>query len=202
MLLRAVFVLLPFLPAFGQIEANAPSFEVADVKVNKSGELRMMVDMQGGLGGRPCTTCRGKLMIVIGYHVRPEAVTGVLGAAGIGSFRVARRRRRPPLPTIFAACCKPYCAERFKLAIHRESKMTTAYALVLAKSGPKMRPSEPAVLSEQRCTAGAGSAGKRNNMCTHDHGDVRGPAARAFRALILTWRWSTRRGWKAGSISR
>ena len=34
--------------ALGQTQASPPAFEVADVKINKSGEVRMAVDMQGG----------------------------------------------------------------------------------------------------------------------------------------------------------
>uniref|UniRef100_Q02D17 Uncharacterized protein n=1 Tax=Solibacter usitatus (strain Ellin6076) TaxID=234267 RepID=Q02D17_SOLUE len=34
-------------------------------------------------------------------------------------------------------------AERFKLAIHRQSKEQNVYALIVAKGGPKMKPAEP-----------------------------------------------------------
>jgi uncharacterized protein (TIGR03435 family) len=124
------------------------------------------VDMQGG-GRLTMHNVPMKVMIVMAYHVRPEAVTGGPGWLESDRFDVVAKAAQTTTPDDLRRMLQTLLAERFKLVVHRESKMTTAYALVLAKSGPKMRPSEPAVLSEQRCTAGAGSAGQKQITCAH-----------------------------------
>jgi uncharacterized protein (TIGR03435 family) len=47
-------------------------------------------------------------------------------------------------------------AERFKLAIHRDQKVMPAFGLMLGKSGPKLQPSEAALLTDRRCVPGEG----------------------------------------------
>jgi uncharacterized protein (TIGR03435 family) len=42
-----------------------------------------------------------------------------------------------------------------------------AYALLTAKSGPKMQAAEDAPLTEQRCTPGDGAPGQKHVMCRH-----------------------------------
>jgi hypothetical protein len=56
-------------PAFSQSEPKPLAFEVADVKVNKSGETRMPVDMQGG-GRFTMHNVPMKVMVMFAYHTR------------------------------------------------------------------------------------------------------------------------------------
>jgi uncharacterized protein DUF3738 len=51
-----------------------PAFEVADVKVNNSGEVRMVVDMLPG-GKLTMRNVPMKVMLMFAYHVRGEALT-------------------------------------------------------------------------------------------------------------------------------
>jgi uncharacterized protein (TIGR03435 family) len=67
------------IPAFSQAPSTPPSFEVADVKVNKSGEARMAVDLQAG-GKLSMRNVPLKVLIVFAYHVRADALSG--GPAG------------------------------------------------------------------------------------------------------------------------
>jgi uncharacterized protein (TIGR03435 family) len=58
-------------------------------------------------------------------------------------------------------------AERFRLAIHTDQRIGPAYALVLAKTGPKLLPSEAALLTDQRCGPAEGAAGQKHVSCQH-----------------------------------
>jgi hypothetical protein len=71
----AFLLFLLSVPAFSQSEVTPLSFEVAAVKVNKSGEARMAVDMQGG-GGLTMHNVPMRVMIIMAYHARPDTVTG------------------------------------------------------------------------------------------------------------------------------
>jgi uncharacterized protein (TIGR03435 family) len=71
----AVLLFPTSVPAFSQDQTAPPSFEVADVKVNKSGEVRLAVDFPGG-GKLSMHNVPMKVLIQMAYRVRPEAVTG------------------------------------------------------------------------------------------------------------------------------
>src|SRR5690349_6889600 len=70
-MLRTLLLFVSTLPSFAQ----APAFEVADVKPNKSGETRMAVDLQPG-GKLVMRNVPMRVMIVFAYHLRPEALSG------------------------------------------------------------------------------------------------------------------------------
>jgi len=94
-----LLLFLSALAAFGQSQPP-PSFEVADVKLNKSGEPRMAVDFQPG-GKLSMRNVPMKVMILMAYHVRPEAVTGGPGWLESDRFDVVAKafRRASRAPT-------------------------------------------------------------------------------------------------------
>jgi len=142
------------------------AFEVADVKVNKSGELRMAIDIQPG--GR--VTMRNvpmKVLIAFAYHLRPERLAG--GPAWLESERydVVAKALETASPDDVRRMAQTLLAERFKLVVHTEPKVLPAYALVIGKSGSKLQPSETGLLSGQRCVPGQGQPGQRHVECRH-----------------------------------
>ena len=162
----AVLLFLSAVPAFSQPEATPISFEAADVKVNKSGEVRMTVDMQGG-GKFTMHNVPMKVMIAMAYHARPDAVTGGPGWLESDRFDVVAKAGQTTPPDDLRRMLQTLLAERFKLAIHKEPKIMPAYALVVGKSGPKLHPSEAALLTDQRCVPGEGAVGQKHITCRH-----------------------------------
>lgn len=152
--------------AFSQTEARPPSFEVADVKVNKSGDARMAVDMHGG-GALTMRNVPIKTMIVMAYHVRPDAVSGGPEWLDRDRFDVVAKAGQNTPPEDLRRMLQTLLAERFKLAVHTQEKIVPVFALVLGKSAPKLQPSEAAPLSEQRCLPGEGTVGKKHIACRH-----------------------------------
>ncbi len=161
-----VLYLLTSLAAFSQTPTVPPSFEAADVKVNNSGETRMAVDFQPG-GRLSMRNVTMKVMIVMAYHARPEAVSG--GPAWLESdrFDVVAKASQTTTPEVLRSMLQTLLAERFKLTLHTDQKVGPAYALVLGKTGPKLQPSEAALLTDQRCSPGQGDAGQKHVTCRH-----------------------------------
>ncbi len=160
MLLNAVRLLLVSGPLFAQ------GFEVAAVTANKSGELRMSVDLQPG-GKLIMHNVPMKVLIMFAYHLRADALSG--GPGWIESDRydvVAKAPEKAPQDDI-RRMLQALLAERFHLAVHTDQKVMPAFALIVGKSGPKLQPSDTAILSAQRCTPADGAPGQRHIECRH-----------------------------------
>jgi uncharacterized protein (TIGR03435 family) len=142
------------------------SFEVADVKVNRSGDARMAIDIQPG--GR--VTVRNvpmKILIVFAYHLRPEGLAG--GPAWLGSERFDIVAKAPETASgdDVRRMMQTLLRERFKLEAHTEQRPGTAFALTVGKAGAKVQRSEAVGLSGQRCAPGEGQPGQKHVECRH-----------------------------------
>jgi len=163
---HAILLFLSSMPAVTQAQVAPSAFEVADVKVNKSGDLRMAIDIQPG--GR--VTMRNvpmKVLIVFAYHLRPERLSGGPKWLESERFDVVAKAPETASPDDVRRMAQTLLAERFKLVVHTEQKVMPAYALVLGKFGAKLQPSETALLSGQRCITGQGQSGQRHVECRH-----------------------------------
>jgi uncharacterized protein (TIGR03435 family) len=127
-----------------------PRFEVASIRPNKSGDGRVMIGMQPG-GRYTATNVPLRQLIVQAYGVQQAQLIG--GPDWIRNDRfdiVAKADREltpgPPQPGVTPPqqlMLRALLAERFKLAVHNETRELPVYALVLARSdktlGPKMK---------------------------------------------------------------
>src|ERR1041385_6222253 len=127
-MLRFLLLLLSSCCTFAQ----APAFEVADVKVNQSGEARMAIDLQPG-GKLVMRNVPMKVMIVFAYHVRPEALTGPAWMDTARYDVVAKASEKASQDEV-RRMTQTLLAERFKLAIHTEQRPMAAYAMTVGKS--------------------------------------------------------------------
>jgi uncharacterized protein (TIGR03435 family) len=146
-------------------QAPPLAFEVAEVKPNKSGEVRLAVDLQPG-GRLVMHNVPMKVMIMFAYHLRPEAVSGPPWLES-ERFDLVAKAPETASPNDLRRMLQTLLGERFKLAVHTESKLMPAYALVLGKSGPKLQASDSARLREQRCVPGQSQPGQRHVDCKH-----------------------------------
>ena len=159
---RSVIPLLFLAPAFAQ---NA-AFEVADVKPNQSGEVRMAIDIQPG--GR--VTMRNvpmKVLIVFAYRLRPEAVASGPSWIDTERYDIIAKAPETSKPDDVRVMMRTLLADQFKLAVHAEQRPMPAYALLPGKSGSRLQPSDPALLSGQRCVPGEAAPGQRRVECKH-----------------------------------
>jgi uncharacterized protein (TIGR03435 family) len=131
--------------------ADNPSFEVASVKPNESGDPRVMIG--GGPGGRfNASNVPLRMLIRNAYQLQDSQLVG--GPAWLATERfdiVAKAEGNPaPVPPgsvgPMQLMMRNLLADRFKLVVHRETREQPIYALVLARSdgkpGPQLRKSE------------------------------------------------------------
>jgi uncharacterized protein (TIGR03435 family) len=125
--------------AFGQQAAEVLEFEAASVKPNKSGSNHS--ESHGTPGQLVALNMSLRAYICRAYNVRDYQVSGPDWMSSEKFDIVAKypphsgdSQQGPRLQKLLA--------DRFKLAIHRESKEFPVYALVAAKNGHKIKPVE------------------------------------------------------------
>jgi uncharacterized protein (TIGR03435 family) len=132
-------ILLAAVSGRGQTDMP-PAFEVASVKPNTSGSGSSHTS--GTTGQLTITNRSLKEPIETAYNVQDFQIAGPewLGAVKFDIVAKipagAQKDQRP-------AMMQALLAERFQLAVHRESKEMPAYALVVGKSGPKLQQVKP-----------------------------------------------------------
>jgi len=151
---------LASVPAFSQV------FEVADVKANKSGEARMAVDFQAG-GKFSARNVPLKILIMLAYHVRAEAVTGAPAWLDSERFDVVAKTAPASSQDEIRRMLQNLLAERFKLAVSRDQKILPAYALLVGKSGARLQESPGAPLAEHRCLPTDAAPAQKHVACRH-----------------------------------
>jgi uncharacterized protein (TIGR03435 family) len=147
-------ILAKYLPAFvlcccglsGQAPAK-PEFEVASIKPSPepSGDGRMMrlLGGRGGPGTQEPTRYTAKYISIKSLLIAAFGVKGyqISGPDWLDSVRFDINARIPEGATKenFGPMLQHLLAERFGLAVHRETKQMPVYDLVIAKSGSKMK---------------------------------------------------------------
>ena len=136
----AALALLTAGVAFGQTPASAPAFEVASVKPAPPptpGKIEMR--MGGDPGMVDYKNVSLKTVIARAYEVKEFQISG---PDWLDSTRFDIVAKVPPnAPTgQIPAMLRTLLAERFKLTAHREQKVMPVYAMLVGKSGFKLKP--------------------------------------------------------------
>jgi uncharacterized protein (TIGR03435 family) len=124
---------------FGQQDTR-PAFEVASVKLNTSASGGS--SSQGTKGRIVFTNQTLKRLIERAYSVKPFQVTGPDWLEGV-HFDIVATYPPDTKPEDRPLLLRTLLEDRFKLAVHRESKDMPGYGLVTAKRGFKLKPVEP-----------------------------------------------------------
>jgi uncharacterized protein (TIGR03435 family) len=131
---------------------TSASFEVASIKPNHSGEVRFFVGWQPGRFNATGMTV--KFLITLAYDVKDFQVSG--GPSWVNSERYDIDAKEPDsiaqemdkLPReqrqqLARSMLQSLLADRFQLKLTRGTKELPAYALVVAKNGPKLQEAKP-----------------------------------------------------------
>ena len=141
----------------GQQATERPAFEVASIKPAKPMQMgQMRVGMNSDAGMMRYSNVSLKDCIRTAYRVKDFQVQG---PDWIGSTRFDIVAKLPAGSTKdqVPEMLQTLLSERFKLALHRETKDHAIYALVAGKGGPKLKPAE---IQTGDSTAGGGNLPK------------------------------------------
>jgi len=135
--LRAVTRAQPQVPQ-GQL-----AFDVASVKPNVAGDLR--VTMQAMPGGRfIATNAPLRTLIREAFALQGSQLSGGPGWLDSDRFDIVAKSERNPTPLQMRMMLRALLAERFRLSVHTDTREMPLYALVLARTdgklGPHLRP--------------------------------------------------------------
>jgi len=121
---------------YGQPTAG-PQFEVASVKPSTADPSSS--SMNTGNGRLTAINVTLKRCIMGAYGVGPNQVLGGPEWLDSDRFEIVAKAEQPVGDHILMTMLQTLLAERFKLALHREAKSIEAYALEVAKNGPKVK---------------------------------------------------------------
>ena len=133
--------------AFAQQQPR-PSFEVASVKPGNPDNPQVCVCVEPPVRFFSINATL-KMLIVDAYNVRNHQISGGPNWLDSAKFNIeARMPRATPIPAeldgppqILRLMEQSLLAERFKLAVHRETREEQVYELVIDKGGPKLKES-------------------------------------------------------------
>jgi uncharacterized protein (TIGR03435 family) len=126
-------------PAFGQSTSASPTFEIADVRVSDR-------QLNVGVTGNAIRDGRFELhnatmvdLIRIAYGVEAEKVAG--GPSWLELDRYTVIAKTPAGTTVVNArlMLRPLLIDRFKLAVHEDTRPLTAFAMTVVGGKPKMK---------------------------------------------------------------
>jgi uncharacterized protein (TIGR03435 family) len=161
----------------------APSFEVASVKPNHSGDMRTRI--MGRPGNLSATGITTKMLIANAYGVKDFQVSG--GPSWIDSerydidakaddARMEELRKLPPQDVMkqMGLMLQSLLAERFQLKVTRTTKELPVYALVVGKNGPKFQEAKPGGNIPDGFKGPDGRPAKYPNMIRLSRGQLNG----------------------------
>ena len=120
---------------------SPPSFEVASIKLNRSGERIML--FQPARGGRfTATNCSLSLLIQYAYDVMQFQISGAPDWVKSERYDIATKAEGDPQVDELRAMLQRLLEDRFQLQHHWDTREATVYDLVVSKPG-RLKESEP-----------------------------------------------------------
>ncbi len=135
--------LLPWLILAAALARAQPAFEVASVRITPASTAGMFSMSPYGKGRFTATNVSLEFLICLAYDVDDSQITNApawvtsqlydVDAKPEEGVSLSYEEVRPRLQRLLA--------ERFKLSLHTQTRDVAGYALIVAKGGPKLKPS-------------------------------------------------------------
>jgi uncharacterized protein (TIGR03435 family) len=139
--MKAIASLCLFVPFSLTLLGQAPRFEIADI--HRSGEApNPYTWLSGGvLRGARYDVRKATMLdlIRIAYGLQPEAVFGGPQWLEFDRFDIAAKAPAGSSPETVRLMLQSLLTERFKLAVHRDTRPMPAFALAVGSDKPKLR---------------------------------------------------------------
>jgi len=137
--MRMILVFLCGCPLFAQTTDARPSFAVASVKPSArilgKDAIQQIAFNAAGVNGKNLTL---KFLIQEAYGVQPFQVSGGPKWLDDNEYDVDAKTDGPTSKDQLRRMLRTLLAERFGLALHKESKELSVYELVVDRNGPKI----------------------------------------------------------------
>jgi uncharacterized protein (TIGR03435 family) len=144
-------IALVAIPFLSQAQTQKPAFEVASVKPNGSGGLRVRMEIQPG-GRFTATNVSLRMLITNAYQLFNYQIANgpdwvekdrwdVAAKAAEGTIRTSAARS-PGVPGDTQVLLQALIEDRYKLKAHKQTRNLPVYNLVVSKGGVKMKLSD------------------------------------------------------------
>ncbi len=120
---------------------DGPAFEVTTIKMGQPGTAGPLIGISAGR--MTLTGFTLKELMVYAYWIHPSQVIGTSGWMDSDKFDVTAKPEKPVPEEQLREMLQKMLADRFRLTWHRIEKQISAYELVVAKNGPKMKARTP-----------------------------------------------------------
>ena len=119
---------------------SKPSFEVASIKPNTSGDHRVSFRITPGRVAY--TNVTAKILVSMAYNLKPGQLEGCPSWMDDEHYDVTAKADGVPDRDRMKLMVQSLLTDRFKLAFHHETKEMPIYSLVVGKNGPKLHPAD------------------------------------------------------------
>jgi uncharacterized protein (TIGR03435 family) len=121
--------------------AQPPAFEVASIKPAAPDATKMDI-RRDPAGGIVLTNVNLRSLVMMAYQLQPFQLSG--GPSWLRSRRFDIAAEAPPgaVKSQTWVMLQTLLADRFQLAIHRETRELPVFDLVVAKGGPRIQPAQ------------------------------------------------------------
>jgi uncharacterized protein (TIGR03435 family) len=116
-------------------------FEVASVKPGSPDQSNNSSGIKSGKGRITASNVTLKRCIMGAYGLGPNQISGGPPWLESDRFEIVAKAAQPVDDPVLMAMLQNLLADRFKLAVHRETRAIPAYLLEVAKGGLKLQPS-------------------------------------------------------------
>jgi uncharacterized protein (TIGR03435 family) len=162
-----IIVLFSLAAAWG-LAQNAPSFEVASIKPNRSGDHRIGIQMQPG-GRFVGSNVTARQLITMAYDIKDNQISGAPAWVDSDHFDITAKPEEKATSDQVKQMIQTLLADRFKLKFTKETKEMSILVLTVAKSGPKLEEFKPA---EGEAPPGGGRGGRGGRMMMKGRGEL------------------------------
>jgi uncharacterized protein (TIGR03435 family) len=138
---RACLIVFLSIAARGQ-DPKGAAFEVASVKVNRTGNRGGSMDFSKGGERFTATNMPFGALVLVAYNITVRQLSGAPAFLS-DKYDIVAKAESPVSPDEMLRMLQALLAERFKLLVRHETREVPVYALTIAKGGAKLRLSEP-----------------------------------------------------------
>lgn len=148
LVMSLIAISVPCRNLWAQVSAAVPAFEVVSVKSARSGTGGM--DITSDPGRLTLRNVTLRFCIEAAYHLKDYQVSGGPGWINTEAYDIDAKAPGPATSGEMYRMLQPMLADRFKLALHWESRDAQGYGLLVGKNGVRVRQVESGEGAEMR----------------------------------------------------